>query len=84
MFSFSKKARRSALRVQPMPEAWRAIVDRNVPYAALLETDDRHELEALIRIFLAEKRFEGCGGLSVTDDVRVTIAAEISPRIGEN
>ncbi len=76
VFSFSKKARRRALRVQPMPEAWRAIVDRNVPYAALLETDDRHELEALIRIFLAEKRFEGCGGLSLTDDVRVTIAAQ--------
>jgi Mlc titration factor MtfA (ptsG expression regulator) len=73
---FSKKARRKALREQPTPEAWSAIVDKNVPYAALLEADDRRELEALVRIFLAEKHFEGCGGLSVTDEMRVTIAAQ--------
>jgi hypothetical protein len=59
-----------------MPEEWRAIVDRNVPYARLLEADDRRELEALVRIFLAEKRFEGCAGVSITDEMRVTIAAQ--------
>jgi Mlc titration factor MtfA (ptsG expression regulator) len=59
-----------------MPEAWRTIIDKNVPYAAILGTDDRRELEALVRIFLAEKRFEGCAGLSVTDEMRVTIAAQ--------
>jgi len=27
-------------------------------------------------VFLAEKRFEGCGGFAITDEVRVTIAAQ--------
>ena len=76
VFAFSKKARREALRAQPTSAEWRAIVDSNVPYAALLEADDRQDLEALMRIFLAEKRFEGCGGLAITDEMRVTIAAQ--------
>jgi Mlc titration factor MtfA (ptsG expression regulator) len=29
-----------------------------------------------IQIFLAEKQFEGCGGLRITDEIRVTIAAQ--------
>jgi Mlc titration factor MtfA (ptsG expression regulator) len=41
-----------------------------------LPPEDRHELEDLIRIFLAEKQFEGCGGQEITDDVRVLIAAQ--------
>jgi hypothetical protein len=87
VFSFSKKARRSGLRAQAMPGAWQSIIDRNVSYATLLDADDRRELEALVRIFLAEKRFEGCGGLSITDEVRVTIAAQaclLLLRIPEN
>jgi Mlc titration factor MtfA (ptsG expression regulator) len=73
---FSKKARREALRAKRPPEAWCAIVDKNVPYAAWLGAEDRRELWALVQIFLAEKRFEGCGGLSITDEMRVTIAAQ--------
>ncbi|PYL21800.1 MAG: hypothetical protein DMF41_01170, partial [Verrucomicrobia bacterium] len=34
------------------------------------------ELLGHIQVFLAEKRFEGCGDLELTDDIRVTIAAQ--------
>ena len=44
-------------------------------YSRLPEAD-RRELEGLIQVFLAEKRFEGCGGLEITDEVRVLIAAQ--------
>ena len=30
----------------------------------------------LVQVFLAEKRFEGCGGLEITDEIKVTIAAQ--------
>jgi Mlc titration factor MtfA (ptsG expression regulator) len=33
-------------------------------------------LHARINVFLDEKRFEGCGGLEITDEIRVTIAAQ--------
>jgi hypothetical protein len=76
VLAFSKKARREVLRAKPPPEAWRAIVDKNVPYAAWLDAEDRRELWALVQIFLAEKHFEGCGGLSMTEEMKVTIAAQ--------
>jgi MtfA peptidase len=41
-----------------------------------LDDDERHRLIAAIRIFLAEKTFEGCKGLEVTDAMRVLIAAQ--------
>ena len=60
----------------PLSDAERAIVDANVPYAGKLSPDDRRELEGLVRIFLDTKTFEGCGGLELTDEMRVTIAAQ--------
>jgi Mlc titration factor MtfA (ptsG expression regulator) len=71
-----KRRRRSALRRRPWPPEWRAIVDKNVPYVARLPAADRAELEGHVQVFLAEKRFEGCGGLALTDEIRVTIAAQ--------
>jgi Mlc titration factor MtfA (ptsG expression regulator) len=76
MFDFLKSHRRAALRQQPLTEAERAVLHKNVPLAAKLDDAERAELEGLIRVFLAEKNFEGCGGLELTDEIRVTIAAQ--------
>jgi len=51
-------------------------MEKNVPFIRLLPVRDREELEGHVQVFLAEKRFEGCGGLAITDEVRVTIAAQ--------
>jgi MtfA peptidase len=76
MFNPFKNHRRDALRKEPLTSEERVILDKNVPYLAKLGAADRQELEGLMRIFLAEKSFEGCGGLALTDEMRVTIAAE--------
>lgn len=47
-----------------------------MPYYQLLSAGEQAELQKLIRVFLKEKRFEGCGGLEMTDEIRVTIAAQ--------
>jgi MtfA peptidase len=78
MFDFFKKHRRAELRKQPLTDDERAILSRNVPYLAKLDAADRSELEGLVRIFLAEKNFEGCAGLELTDEIRLTIAAQAS------
>ena len=52
------------------------MIERNVRYFACLPDADRRELERLVQIFLAEKTFEGCGGLELTDEMKVTIAAQ--------
>ena len=76
MFDFMKRHRRAALRAQPFPAAWREILDRDVAYVAKLCEADRAELEGLVQVFLSEKNMEGCGGLELTDEIRVTIAAQ--------
>ncbi|MDX2165684.1 MAG: zinc-dependent peptidase [Deltaproteobacteria bacterium] len=76
MFAWLKRRRRARLRATPLPNDWRAIVARNVPYAARLAEAPRAALDGCMQIFLAEKRFEGCGGLTITDEIRVTIAAQ--------
>ncbi|MDQ2918691.1 MAG: zinc-dependent peptidase, partial [Verrucomicrobiota bacterium] len=41
-----------------------------------LSAADKTELLGHIQIFLAEKSFEGCAGLELTDEMRVVIAAQ--------
>ncbi|HEX4476630.1 MAG TPA: M90 family metallopeptidase [Polyangiaceae bacterium] len=76
MFDFFKRRRRAALRITPLSPAEVAIVRKNVPYVSALDDADRAELAGLVRIFLAEKSFEGCGGLELTDEIKLTIAAQ--------
>jgi Mlc titration factor MtfA (ptsG expression regulator) len=52
------------------------MMERNVPYYRQLTPDERKELHGHIRVFLHEKDFEGCGGLEITDEIRVTIAVQ--------
>jgi Mlc titration factor MtfA (ptsG expression regulator) len=61
---------------QPFPPVWLEILRDRVPYFRLLSATEQAELRQLIRIFLSEKTFEGCGGLEMTDEIRVTIAAQ--------
>src|SRR6202023_3622975 len=73
-FLFRSK-RRERLRGTPLSAEQRAIVRRNVPYVSTLSAEDQRELEGHMQVFLAEKRFEGCGGLAMTEEIRLTIAA---------
>jgi len=61
--------------VQPLPEEWGAIVNRRVSYYNCLPAAKQEDLQALIQVFLDEKPFEGCGGLKIKDEIRVTVAA---------
>jgi len=78
MFGFGKRGRREEIRQRAFPGEWLAILEKNVPLYGRLPEADRRELEGHILVFLAEKRFEGCGGLELTDEIKVTIAAGAS------
>jgi Mlc titration factor MtfA (ptsG expression regulator) len=60
----------------PFPDDWSAILRKTFPLYKRLPKDLRAQLEHYIQIFIAEKRFEGCGGLALEDEHRVTIAAQ--------
>src|SRR5256886_2638230 len=59
----------------PIPDTWDGIVEHNVPLARGLSSDERERLLRLVQVFLTEKHFEGCGGLTLTEEMKVTIAA---------
>ena len=68
--------RRQELAQQLFPAEWAEIIDRNVPCYRCLHPDERRRLEDVIKVFIAEKHFEGCAGLAITDEIKVTIAAQ--------
>jgi Mlc titration factor MtfA (ptsG expression regulator) len=76
IFGLLKQRRRQRLRATPFPDDWLATIKRNVAFFHRLSARDQVELLGQIQVFLAEKRFEGCDGLEITDEVRVTIAAQ--------
>jgi len=70
-----KARRRKKLLTRPLSPEWRRLVETLCPACNYLSAADRRELEGHIQIFLAEKKFEGCAGLAITDDMRLCIAA---------
>jgi len=68
--------RRRKLLAGPFPKAWEAHLQRNVAHYPCLDDAERKLLRDLVLVFSEEKHWEGCGGLAITDEIRVTIAAE--------
>jgi hypothetical protein len=67
--------RRRHLLATPFPEPLQELVEQRTPAYELLAAGERARLHDLVQVFIAEKRWEGCGGLELTDEIRVTIAA---------
>jgi len=76
MLQWLTNRRRRKLMEAPFPPAWEEILQHNVPHYLLLTDTERIHLRKLIQVFLAEKGWEGCGGLILNDEIRVTISAE--------
>ena len=71
-----RRKKRERLLSLPFQERWEKIVQKNVPLYNRLPASLKKQLQGLVNIFLDEKKFEGCGGLEITDEIKVTIAAQ--------
>jgi Mlc titration factor MtfA (ptsG expression regulator) len=71
-----REARRKNLRSLPIKPEWIKILEKNVKIYRRLPAPLKEELHGHIQVFLQEKNFEGCGGLELTDEIKVTIAAQ--------
>lgn len=76
MFKWFANRRRKKITAVPFPDAWEDIVRRNVGHYCMLNDTERAHLRELIQVFIAEKNWEGAGGLDLTDEIRVTISAQ--------
>ncbi len=75
-FDWFTEHRRQKILASPFPEEWLELLRRNMPVYTWLTEDEQRRLRDDLRIFLAEKSWEGCGGLELTDEIKVTIAAQ--------
>ncbi len=75
MFDWWRRLTRAEVIAEPFPARFHDLLVRSIPCARLLYREELAKLEALVRIFNAEKAFEGAGGLTLTDEMRVVIAA---------
>lgn len=73
---FFSSWRRQWILSKPFPDRWQAIVEEKLPFFQRMTAEEQQQMHDNIRLFLADKKFYGCGGLVMTDEIRVTIAAE--------
>ncbi len=71
-----RERRHLALCARPFPEDWSAVLREKVALYRKLPESLQPALHGHIQVFLAEKNFEGCGGLEVTEPMRLIIAAQ--------
>ena len=75
MISWFRDRRREILD-SPFSPAWLSHLRRNFAYFALLTSSEQSRLCDDLRIVVAEKNWEGCGALAMTDEIKVTVAAQ--------
>nr|WP_136251904.1 M90 family metallopeptidase [Ningiella ruwaisensis] len=73
---FWQRRKRAQITSKAFPKAWRSIIQKRVPYFRKMPSDLQLQLKKHIQVFLAEKKFIGCNGVVINDDIRVTIAAQ--------
>ncbi|QGX96917.1 zinc-dependent peptidase [Roseovarius faecimaris] len=74
--AWRKRRKRAVLLASPLTEAERDVVAAHVPLTLRLPAELRPALEGKIRLFLDQVTFRGCGGLQVSDEMRLSIAAQ--------
>jgi Mlc titration factor MtfA (ptsG expression regulator) len=73
---FGKWRRQRALDRAVFPEDWIAYIANAVAQWPYLADDEREQLEDDTRYLVVEKHWEAARGFAITDEVRITIAAQ--------
>jgi Mlc titration factor MtfA (ptsG expression regulator) len=58
------------------PVGWRSLIAERVPLTRRLGDDEWQRLLHLVAVFTHEKHFEGGGGLEVTEEMKIIVAAQ--------
>jgi len=71
-----REYQRDKIRRYPFKKEWRKILQQRMPYFRQMPADLQLQLKQHIQVFLAEKNFVGCNGVKITDEIRITVAAQ--------
>ena len=75
MFGLVRSWRRRRLLRSPIDPHWVSILDRRVPFFADFDDGVRQRFLDDLRVFVHEKHWIAAGGMQITDEVKVVIAA---------
>ena len=67
---------RQKLLAQPFPQEWEDYLQRNLAYFRKLTAEEQARLRKTVQVMFAEKSWEGCHDLVVTQEMKVTISAQ--------
>jgi Mlc titration factor MtfA (ptsG expression regulator) len=74
--SFFRRRRRARILGTPFPDEWRIRLDLDVALWGAVPAVIRPRLADDLRLFIAERDWEPCGGISLDDPMRAVIAAQ--------
>ena len=74
-FVYPRWSLRRAL-ARPLPASAQAILRRNIPVYQRMAPALQGQLQRMVVQFLHQKKFVGCAGLEVSEEMRVTIAGQ--------
>lgn len=73
---WSRNRKRKRLLAQPLPAGWLDLIRHAVQWFGGWSTEVRDRFVDNVRIFVAEKNWEGCRGQPINEEVQVVIAAQ--------
>ena len=73
--SWLRRRQRRKILAAPFKNEWLEILADNVVPYGYLSPNEKARLRDDVQVFIAEKNWEGCAGLELTDEMKVTIAA---------
>ncbi len=75
VFWLYRSWRRKRYASRPIPEEWVEILTRRYPFYGRLSAEEREGFHDHLKVFFWEKHWEGVGGLELTEEMKVVIAA---------
>ncbi len=75
IFAWLRRRRRRKILASPFPPAWETHLNA-LPFFASLGTEAQRNLRGIVKVLVAEKNWEGCGGFVMTAEAQCTIAAQ--------
>ena len=76
LVSWLRRRRRRQLVAKPFPRAWHGYLEQNVRHYNHLRPAEKADLRDRLRVLVAEKHWIGGAGLSLTTEIKVTVAAQ--------
>lgn len=76
MFGWLRDLRRQSISEGAFPPKWDEYIREDVPHDQFLSETEKGHLRGHVQVFLQEKQWEAAGGLELTEEMQVTVAAQ--------